>query len=88
MDRTREGDRTRYTLLDKAITAGSSSEAWKILLSIVGKSSEAAQDKVKKEFEELTFEIEKEPIRGCVATAKAFVIQLEQNSVSTTKKSD
>ena len=32
------------TLLDMVITAGSPSEAWKILLSLVGESSEAAQD--------------------------------------------
>ena len=31
------------------ITAGSPSEAWKVLLSLVGKSSEAAKDRVKKE---------------------------------------
>ena len=48
------------TLLDMVTTAGSSSEAWKTLLSIVGESSEAARDKAKKEFEELTFEIGKE----------------------------
>ena len=47
------------TLLDMAITAGSPSETWKILLSMVGKSSEAAQDKVGKKFEELTLEIGK-----------------------------
>ena len=46
-------------LLDIVITAGSPSEAWKILWSMVGESSEAAQDKVKKEFEELTFELGK-----------------------------
>ena len=45
------------TLLAMVITAGSPSEAWKILLSLVGESSEAAQDRVKKEFEELSFEI-------------------------------
>ena len=45
------------TLLDMVITAGSPSEAWKILLSLVGVSSEAAQDRVKGEFEELSFEI-------------------------------
>ena len=28
------------------------SGAWKIILSLVGKSSEAAQDRIKKEFEE------------------------------------
>ena len=47
------------TLLDMVITAGSPSEAWKILLSLVGESSEVAQDRIKKEFEKLTFEIEK-----------------------------
>ena len=41
------------TLLDIVITAGSPFEPWKILLSLVGKSSEAAQDRVKKESEEL-----------------------------------
>ena len=48
------------TLLDMVITAGSPSETWKILLGMVDESSdEAAQDKEKKEFEELTFEIGK-----------------------------
>ena len=41
------------TLLDMVITAGSPSEALKILLSFVGESSEAAQDRVKRELEEL-----------------------------------
>ena len=41
------------TLSDMVVTAGSLSEAWKILLNIVGESSEAAQDKLKKEFKEL-----------------------------------
>ena len=36
------------TPLDMVNTAESPSEAWKILLSMVGESSEAAQDKVKK----------------------------------------
>ena len=39
---------------------------------MVGESSEAAQDKAKKEFEELTFEIGKESIRDYVARAKAL----------------
>ena len=68
------------------ITAGSPSEAWKILLSLVGESSEAAQDRVKKEFEKISFEIGKESIRDYIARAKALVMKLEQNSVSTTKK--
>ena len=49
------------TLLDMVITAGSRSEAWKLLLSLVGESSEAAQDRVTKVFEELTFKIGKSP---------------------------
>ena len=69
------------TLLDMVITAGSPSEAWKILLSLVGESSEAAQDRVKKEFEELSFEKEKESIRDYIARAKALVTKLKQNSV-------
>ena len=39
------------------ITAGSLSEASEILLSMIGESSKAAQDRAKKKFEELTFEI-------------------------------
>ena len=53
---------------------------------MVGESSEAAQDKAKKEFEELTLEVGKESIRDYFAGAKALVMKLEQNSVSTTKK--
>ena len=73
-------------LVDVVITAGSPSEAWKVLLSMVDKSSEAAQDRVKKEYEELTFEIKKKSIRDYVARAKVLVMKLEQNSVPTTKK--
>ena len=43
------------TLLDMVITAESPSE---VLLSLVGENSEAAQDRLKKEFEELSFEVE------------------------------
>ena len=68
------------------ITAGSPSEAWKILLSLVGESSEAAQDRIKKEFEELSFEIGKESMRDYIARAKASMMKLELNNVSTTKK--
>ena len=68
------------------ITAGSPSEAWKILLSLVGESSEAAQDRVKREFEELSFEIGKESMRDYIARAKGLVMKLDQNNVSTTKK--
>ena len=74
------------TLLDMVITAGSSSEAWKILLSLVGESSEAAQDRVKSEFEELSFEIGRESMRDYIARAKALVMKLVQNNVSKTKK--
>ena len=74
------------TLLDMVITAGSPSEAWKILLSLVGESSEVAQDRVKREFEDLSFEIRKESMRDYIARAKALVMKLGQNSVSTTKK--
>ena len=59
------------TLLDMVITAGSPSEAWKILLSLVGESSEAAQDRVKKEFEELSFEVGRESMRDYIASRKA-----------------
>ena len=74
------------TLLDMVITAGSPSEAWKILLSLVGESSEAAQDRINKEFEELSFEIGKESSKDYIAGAKALVMKLEQNSVSYTKE--
>ena len=74
------------TLLDMVITAGSPSEAWKILLGLFGESSEAAQDRVKGEFEELSFEIGRESMRDYIARAKAVVMKLEQNDVSTTKK--
>ena len=73
------------TLLDMIITAGSPSEAWKIILRRAGGRSEAAQDKAKKEFEELTFEIGQETMREYVARAKALVMKLEQHSVNTTK---
>ena len=73
-------------LLDMGITAGSPSEAWKIILSMVGdESSEGAQDKIK-EFEELTFTIGKQSIRDYVARVKALVIKLEQHSVRTSKQ--
>ena len=74
------------TLLDVVITAGSPSEAWEILLSLVGENSEIAQDKVKKEFEELSFEVGKYSMRDCIAKAKALVLKLELKDVSTTKK--
>ena len=55
------------------ITAGSPSEAWKILLSLVGESSETAhQDRVKREFEELSFEVGKETMRDYITRAKAL----------------
>ena len=79
-----ENDKT--LLLDMVITAGSPSEAWKILLGLVGESSEAAQDRVKKKFEELSFETGKESTRDYIARAKALVMRLDQNNVSTTKK--
>ena len=65
------------TFLDMVITARSPSEAWKILLSLVGESSEAARDRVKKEFEELTLEIGKKTNRDYAARAKALVMKLE-----------
>ena len=74
------------TLLDIVITAGSPSEAWKILLSLIGESREAAQDRVKKEFEELSFEVGRESMRDYIARAKAFIKKLEENDVSTMKK--
>ena len=74
------------TLLDMVITAGSPSEAWKSLLSLISESSEAAQDRVKKEFEELSFEIGRESMRDYIARAKALVMKFDQNNVSATKK--
>ena len=74
------------TLLDMVITTGSPSEAWEILLSLVGESSESAQDRVTKEFEELSFEVGKETMRDHIARSKTLVMKLEQNNVSTTKK--
>ena len=59
------------TLLDMVITPGSSSKAWKILLGVVGERSKAAQDRVKKEFEDLSFEVGKESMRNYIARAKA-----------------
>ena len=56
------------------------------MLSLIGESNEAAQDRIKKEFEELSFEIEKEFMRDCIARAKVLVIKLEEYNVSTTKK--
>ena len=73
------------TLLDMVIIVGSPSEAWNIILGMVGESSETAQDKVKKEFKEVAFEIGKESIREYAARAKAFVMKLDQHSVSTIK---
>ena len=72
------------TPLDMVITAGSPSEAWKILLSLVGESSEAAQDRVKREFQELSIEVGKESMRDYTARAKAL-LKLDQTNVSTTK---
>ena len=86
MDRSGKGNEEDKTLLDMVITAGPPSEAWKILLSLIGENSEAAQDRIKKEFEELSFEVEKESMRDYIARAKALVMKLEQNSVHTTKK--
>ena len=74
------------TLLDMVILEGPPSESLKILLSMVDESSKASQDKVKEDFEELTFEIGKKSIRDYVARAKSLVMKLEQNSVSTNKK--
>ena len=72
------------TLLDMIITAGSPFEAWTVLFSMVGdESSEAAQDRVKKEFEGLTFRAGKESITDYVARAKALVLKLEQHGVTT-----
>ena len=74
------------TLLDILITAGSPSDVWKILSILVGESSKAAQDRMKKEFEELSFEVGKESMRDYIARAKSLVIKLEQINVNTTKK--
>ena len=70
------------TLLDMVITAESPSE---VLLSLVGENSEAAQDRLKKEFEDLSFEVGKESMRDYIARSKALVMELEQKDVSTTK---
>ena len=65
--------------------AGSPSEAWKHLLSTIDdESTDAAQDRIKKEFEGLTFRAENEPIRDYVARrAEAMVLKLEQHGVTT-----
>ena len=55
-------------------------------MSLIGESNEAAQDRIKKEFEELSFEIGKEIMRDCIARAKVLVIKLEQYNASTTQK--
>ena len=68
------------TLLDMVITAGSPSEAWKILLILVGESSEAAQGRAKREFEELPFEVGKESVGDYIARAKALVMKLDQKT--------
>ena len=65
------------TLLDMVITAGSPTEAWKNILSMVGESSEAARDKVKKKFKELNFTVVKESTRDFVAKEKALVMKLD-----------
>ena len=72
-----KGTEKDKTLLDMVTTVRLPSEAWKVLLSLVGEKSEVAQDRVKKEFEELTFEIGKESIRDYVARAKALVMKFE-----------
>ena len=72
MGRTSQGDRRDKTLLYMIVTSGSPSKAWQILLSMIGESSEAAQDKVKKEFEEPTFEIGKTSIRDYVARVQTW----------------
>ena len=75
------------TLLDVVSTAGSPSEAWEIILGMVDdEGSAAAQNKVKREFKELTFRIEKGSIRDYVARAKSLVMKLEQRSVTTSKQ--
>ena len=72
------------TLLDIILTAGSPSEAWKSLLSMIGdESSEAAQDKVKREFEGLNFRAGNDFIRDYVARAKALVFKLQQHELTT-----
>ena len=64
------------TLLDMVIAAGPPSEVWKIRLGIVGdRSKKAAQDKVKNEFEKLTFR-GKVSNSDHVARAKGFVLKL------------
>ena len=73
------------TLLDMVITAGSPSEALKILLSSVGERSEAAQDRVRRHFEDLYFEVRRETMGDYIARAKALVMKSDQNNVSTKK---
>ena len=55
-------------------------------MSLIGENMETAQDKVKKEFEELSFKVGKESMKDHLARAKALVTKSEQNNVSTTKK--
>ena len=74
------------TLLDMVITARSPSEAWKIMFSLAGESSEAGHDRFKKEFEELSFEVGKESMRYYIARAKTLVIKFEKNDVNTKKE--
>ena len=71
-------------ILDMIITAGISSEAWKIRLSMIGdESSKAAQDGVKKKFEGLTFRAGKQFFRNYFTRAKALMLNLEHHSVTT-----
>ena len=54
---------------------------------VSNESSEAAQDKVKKEFEEPSFTVERQPVRGCYVARDTddLVMKLEQYSVTTSE---
>ena len=61
------------TLLNMVVTAGSLSEAWKIIWNIVRESSEAAQDKLEKEFKELPDAQDRKRVhRGLCRQSKSF----------------
>ena len=49
LNRTGEGDREKNARLDMVIFARSPSEAWKIPLSLVGESTKAAKNRVRRE---------------------------------------
>ena len=75
------------TLLYMVIATESPSEAWKILSSMVShESSEASEDKLKKELEELTLRLGEASVKDCVVRAKDLVMKLEQHSVNVSER--